>query len=161
MTQNEYNQHVKSYADGIYRFIYHQINDQETARDVVQDAFERLWVNKDKVEAGKVKSYLFTTAYHRMIDIIRKNKRISSMEDVAFVEPMSRVAQPDLHDLLYKGLAQLTEMQKTVLLLRDLEGYDYREIGNITGLTESQVKVYIFRARNFMKKYIGNPTNII
>jgi len=39
--------------------------------------------------------------------------------------------------------------------LRDYEGYDYIEIGKITGLTESQVKVYIFRARNFLKNYIG------
>ncbi len=53
---------------------------------MVQDAFEKLWINKEKVQKGKVKSYLFTTAYHRMIDIIRKNKRISSMEDVNFID---------------------------------------------------------------------------
>jgi RNA polymerase sigma-70 factor (ECF subfamily) len=48
-----------------------------------------------------------------------------------------------------------------VLLLRDYEGYDYAEIGQITGLNESQVKVYIFRARTFLKNYIGKIEAVI
>jgi RNA polymerase sigma-70 factor (ECF subfamily) len=58
-------------------------------------------------------------------------------------------------------LEQLPEIQKTVLLLRDYEGYDYEEIGNITNLNASQVKVYIFRARTFLKNYIGRMESVI
>jgi RNA polymerase sigma-70 factor (ECF subfamily) len=43
-----------------------------------------------------------------------------------------------------------------VVLLRDYEGYNYQEIGELTNLSESQVKVYIYRARLFLKKYIGS-----
>jgi RNA polymerase sigma factor (sigma-70 family) len=56
---------------------------------------------------------------------------------------------------------KLPDMQKTVLLLRDYEGYDYAEIGKITNLSESQVKVYIFRARKEMKKYLVSIDLII
>jgi RNA polymerase sigma-70 factor (ECF subfamily) len=52
-------------------------------------------------------------------------------------------------------LSRLPEIQKTVLLLRDYEGYNYDEIGEMTNLSSSQVKVYIFRARKSMKQYIG------
>ena len=56
---------------------------------------------------------------------------------------------------------KLPEIQKSVILLRDYEGYDYLEIGKITNLTESQVKVYIFRARAFLKSYIGKLEVVI
>jgi RNA polymerase sigma-70 factor (ECF subfamily) len=67
----------------------------------------------------------------------------------------------DIKEILNQGLEQLPEIQKTVLLLRDYEGYDYLEIGEITQLTESQVKVYIFRARTFLKNYIGKVEAVI
>ena len=67
----------------------------------------------------------------------------------------------DLKEILNEALSRLPEIQKTVILLRDYEGYDYAEIGEITNLTESQVKVYIFRARTFLKNYIGKMEVVI
>ncbi len=67
----------------------------------------------------------------------------------------------DLKEVLNEGLNKLPEIQRTVILLRDYEGYNYAEIGEIAGLTESQVKVYIFRARGFLKEYIGKMENVI
>jgi RNA polymerase sigma-70 factor (ECF subfamily) len=58
-------------------------------------------------------------------------------------------------------MQQLPEIQKSVLLLRDYEGYSYDEIGDLTNLSTSQVKVYIFRARKFMKTYIGKMEVVI
>jgi len=60
----------------------------------------------------------------------------------------------DLKEILDEAVAKLPEIQRSVLLLRDYEGYSYDEIGEMTGLNESQVKVYIFRARSFLKSYI-------
>ncbi|HFB61480.1 MAG TPA: RNA polymerase sigma factor, partial [Bacteroidetes bacterium] len=67
----------------------------------------------------------------------------------------------DLKEVLDKAVEQLPEIQRSVVLLRDYEGYSYREIGQITGLSESQVKVYIFRARLFLKKFIGKPEVVL
>ena len=60
-----------------------------------------------------------------------------------------------------EALSKLPEIQKNVVLLRDYEGYDYAEIGNITGLSESQVKVYIFRARQTLKDYLVGVEKVI
>ena len=59
------------------------------------------------------------------------------------------------------ALNLLPEIQKAVITLRDYEGYSYEEIGKITDLNESQVKVYIYRARLFLKQYIGSPERVI
>jgi len=62
---------------------------------------------------------------------------------------------------LNKAVDKLPEIQKSVVLLRDYEGCSYEEIGKITHLTESQVKVYIYRARVFLKNYIGSLDRVI
>lgn len=161
MTVEEYNQSVETYADGIYRFIVKNLRDEEYAHDIVQDTFEKLWVNLANVNGEKVKSYLFTTAYHTMIDYIRRRKRIEHHEDA----PDHKIAETghysDLQEILHEAIAKLPEIQRSVVLLRDYEGYSYEEIGKITELTESQVKVYIYRARVFLKNYIGSMETVI
>ncbi|RLD49112.1 MAG: RNA polymerase sigma factor, partial [Bacteroidetes bacterium] len=67
----------------------------------------------------------------------------------------------DLKEVLDEALKKLNEVQRSVILLRDYEGYSYQEIGEITGLSESQVKVYIYRARVFLKNYIVSPEHVI
>jgi len=77
MREIEFNQCVDECANSVYRFILKNIGQVEDAQDIVQTAFEKLWVNRDKVEPLKAKSYLFTVAYHQMIDHIRKEKKLS------------------------------------------------------------------------------------
>jgi RNA polymerase sigma factor (sigma-70 family) len=161
MTAEQYNESVELYADGLYRFILKSIRDDDKAKDIIQDSFEKLWVRIEDVNYEKVKSYLFSTAYHTMIDLIRKEKRITTMEGINH-EAFTDVQQsPDLQKVLHDAVSRLPEIQKTVVLLRDYEGYSYEEIGEITGLNESQVKVYIFRARAFLKNYIGSMETVI
>ncbi len=71
MTEKEYNECVNLYADNVYRFIVKNLRHEENAKDVVQTAFEKLWMNRETVENERSKSYLFTVAYHQMIDHIR------------------------------------------------------------------------------------------
>jgi RNA polymerase sigma-70 factor (ECF subfamily) len=66
-----------------------------------------------------------------------------------------------LKEVLRDALDKLPEIQKSVIMLRDYEGYDYKEIGEITNLSESQVKVYIYRGRVALKEYIGSLSNVI
>ena len=160
MTEKEYNTSVDLHAKPLFRFIFKNLNVREDAENIVQDSFESLWLNKDKVEFSKSKSWLFTTGYRKMIDGIRKNKKIVEMPDF-IKEKGNSSAQPDLKSIVNSALEKLPEIQKTVIMLRDYEGYDYAEIGKITNLNESQVKVYIFRARQTLKNYLVNLENII
>lgn len=124
------------------------------AEDLVQISFERLWKNKKKVNVEKAKSYLFTIGYRAMIDFFRKQNKECSMNVVPEVIVGSTSANFELKEWLHCGLNSLTEQQRSLVLLRDYEGYSYQEIGDITSLTESQVKVYLFRARKALKEYI-------
>ena len=161
MTVEEYNTSVDYYSDGIYRFILRNIKDKDTARDIVQDSYEKLWRKINQVSYESVKSYLFTTAYHTMIDYIRKNRRKESLGDTVTDHLINSEQYNDLQEILHEALDRLSEIQRSVILLRDYEGYSYQEIGEITGLTESQVKVYIYRGRVYLKNYIGKLEYIL
>jgi RNA polymerase sigma-70 factor (ECF subfamily) len=127
----------------------------------VQDTYEKLWLKVSDVASTNAKSYMFTTAYHTMIDRIRKDKRLSEMTATR-EQTLSHTRQySDLKEVLDEALTKLTDTQRSLILLRDYEGYSYAEIGEITGLNESQVKVYIFRARGILKNYIGALENVI
>ncbi len=156
MTVNDYNSCVNQHADAVYRFILKNIRDKEKARDLVQDSFEKLWMNVDQVAAGKAKSYLFTTAYHKMIDQTRLDKRMAAWDDGHTMGWSHSEQYSDAMEKLNQGVTRLPPDQRSVLMLRDYEGYSYKEIAEITGLTEAQVKVYIYRARVFLKEYIGS-----
>ncbi|MFW6227764.1 MAG: RNA polymerase sigma factor [Bacteroidota bacterium] len=161
MTAEEYNISVDEYADNLYRFVLKNVRSEDGARDIVQDTYEKLWIKKDTVSFEKVKSYLFTTAYHRFIDVHRKESRMSDFEEVNPGQYAHSQQYSDIKEILNEAVEKLPGIQKTVILLRDYEGYSYQEIAEITGLNESQVKVYIFRGRVFLKKYIGNLEAVI
>jgi RNA polymerase sigma-70 factor (ECF subfamily) len=161
MTEKEYNECVTLYADNVYRFILKNLRQEEDARDVVQTAFEKLWRNRQGVDPEKSKSYLFTIAYHQMIDHLRKTKRVQLRDE--FREE-ARVSDKPVHQLkktLEVALSRLNETQRSLVLLKDYEGYSYGEIGLITGLNESQVKVYLHRARIQLKNYLVSMENLI
>ena len=161
MTIGEYNRAVDAYADNLYRFVLKNLRDEYCSSDIVQDTFEKLWVKLETVDVAKVKTYLFTTAYHTLIDHIRKEKRYT-VYDEGMPETGSTSGQyTDLTEILERAVLQLPEDQRSVLMLRDYEGYSYRDIAEITGLNETQVKVYIYRARVFLKNYIGKLERVI
>lgn len=162
MSEKEYNECVTQYADNVYRFIVKNLRHEENARDVVQSSFEKLWVNREQVENARCKSYLFTVAYNQMIDHIRKEKRVVLKDE--FREDTGGVARrvtPNLKQALEKALARLNETQRSLVLLKDYEGYSYEEIAQITDLNISQVKVYLHRARIQLKNYIVDPENVV
>ncbi len=131
------------------------MRDEDEARDVVQDTFEKVWLKASEVSFEKAKSYLFTTAYRIMLERIRKKKRQEPIDNsLRVVAGSSKDPEFDLKRVLNEAIAKLPEDQRSVIMLRDYEGYSYEEIGRITGLNESQVKVYIFRARVFLKNYL-------
>lgn len=161
MTTAEYNSCVELYADNVYRFILKNCKDEELAKDVIQDAFEKMWNKKATIESDKARSYLFTTAHHTLIDAIRKNKYSAVWEDSHENNFYHEQQYSDINEILEKALATLPAIQRSAILLRDYEGYSYDEIGQITGLNESQVKVYIYRARVALKEYIGQLERVI
>lgn len=162
MDEKQYNECVNLYADRVYRFVLKNLRNEEDARDVVQSSFEKLWKNRLQVDVLKSKSFLFTIAYHQMIDFIRKSKKIS-LKDEFPENTASSNFQPTQHvrKILEMALDRLSETQKSLVMLKDYEGYSYEEVGNITGLSSSQVKVYLHRARIQLRNFLVSPENIL
>jgi RNA polymerase sigma factor (sigma-70 family) len=161
MTEKDYNECVTNYADNVYRFILKNIRHEEDARDIVQTAFEKLWKGRHEVDAVKCRSYLFTIAYHQMIDHLRRTKKTQLRGEFREETRLADRQTPNLKKTLELALSRLNETQRSLVLLKDYEGYSYQEIGQITGLNESQVKVYLHRARIQLKNYLVSLENII
>jgi RNA polymerase sigma factor (sigma-70 family) len=161
MTVKEYNRSVEEYADPVYRFIRGNLKDEQRANDIVQDSYEKLWRRVAEIDYAVVKSWLFTTAYNNMIDIIRKEKRIITLEPDHENELIYESHYSDLNEILNEALMRLPEQQKISVMLRDYEGYSYKEISEITGLSEANVKINIYRGRIALKNYIGKIETVI
>ncbi len=153
MTTTEYNKCVDCYSDNIYRFVLKQIRDDSAAQDVVQDTFLRVWRRVDDVDFKTAKSYLFKIANNLIVDRFRSKKNVVDLDDVVELGAYSE-DYSDVMEQVESALQQLPQVQKSVLMLRDYEGYSYQEIGEIINLSQSQVKVYLFRARKKMKDYL-------
>ena len=161
MTEKEYNDCVTLYADNVYRFIVKNLRHEEDARDVVQTAFEKLWINRTAVDNTKSKSYLFTVAYNQMIDHLRKVRRVYLRDEFKAEARVHDRPINNVKAILQEALNKLSETQRSLVLLKDYEGYSYEEIGKITGLSSSQVKVYLHRTRIQLKEYIVKIENVI
>ncbi len=161
MTEREYNECVHQYADNVFRFIVKNLRHEEDAKDIVQSAFEKLWLHRESVETGKSKSYLFTVAYNQMIDHLRKAKRVRLQDDFTGDSRVTNTPMPQMRKALNDALNRLNEVQKSLVMLKDYEGYSYEEISTITGLNEGQVKVYLHRARLALRNYLVSPENVM
>lgn len=156
MNGTEYNLCVDQLSDRVYRFALKSLKDEDRSQDIVQDCFEKLWLKKENVAFEKAKSYLFTSAYHAMVDFWRREKFRGEANNLEQSHSYEQEQYSGLRPVINRALDKLPEIQRTVLLLRDYEGYDYAEIGQICDLSDSQVKVYIYRARLAMKNYLGS-----
>ena len=96
-----------------------------------------------------------------MIDGIRRDKKSADFEQVKEAQLGFISNYSDLNEKLHEALDTLPTDQKSVILLRDYEGYSYDEIAEITNLNLSQVKVYIYRGRIALKKYIGKIETLL
>lgn len=152
MNTNEYNEAVDLWSDRVFGYVLKLVRDTALAEDIVQDVYEKLWKRKEDVLYEKAKSYLFTSAYHAVVDWSRREShRRSVFTEAAIVE---QDHSHELKNLIDEGLEQMSLQHKQLILLRDYEEYSYAEIGEITGLSESMVKVSLFRARKQLKEFI-------
>ena len=156
MTAKEYNDGVALWADDAMRFAVRCGGSRADSQDAVQEACASLWSHRERVEAGRGKSFLLSATYRRLMHLFR-HRRVE--RDYASVQsPDDFAGQPDerfdLREAIERSLGTLPEVQRAILQLRDVEGYSYAEIGDTLGLNGDQVQVYLFRARVAMRKQL-------
>lgn len=157
MNEQEYILAAKKYREELYRFAVRYTGDGDSAWDIVQDALVTMWQHCDTVQPSQAKGYLVRTMYHKLVDQHRRvecfnrNKQAFVPEEI--YTPHDNFVYDDETQL---ALDHLTDLQRTVLLLKDVEGYHYKEIAQITGMEESQVTGLLYRARiEFKKQYLA------
>jgi RNA polymerase sigma-70 factor (ECF subfamily) len=153
MTKDDFIICAKQFTPNLLRFSKRVAGSAMEAEDIVQECFEVLWKNRDKVEMKSAKSYLFSVAHKKIIDTFRADVKMENFESV-FTELIGKQDETDDQQLVQLAINQIPALYKELLTLRDLESYSYKEIEEITHLTEAQVKVYLFRARKAIKEKI-------
>jgi RNA polymerase sigma-70 factor (ECF subfamily) len=162
LKRHEYNSVVREHSNKLYGYALKFLRNEEDAQDIVQDVFEKLWINRKKVEVMKAKSWMFTTAHNAMLNLINRKQRIQFYGNESI--PEKTIKEFNLFEsgqVVERAVNILPPIQKSIILLRDLEGYSYEEIGEILNLSSSQVKVYLFRARNKIKKQLKGLTELV
>ena len=155
MKKHEYNVVIDELSAQLYRYAFHFLRNQEDAKDIIQDVFEKMWLNRKTIDLETVKPWLYRCTHNAMVNFIVKKSRTSYMSN----QELPNATTPfdssfESMQIVDRMVSILPPTQKSIILLRDIEGYTYKDIGLILDLSASQVKVYLFRARMKIKKQL-------
>ncbi len=161
MQIEEFNHIVDRLKDKMLRLAFRIVKNQEEAKDVVQDALVKIWKVKDKISTvDNVDAYCMMITRNIGIDKIRGRKMETTDIDDHY-DIKSNTANPERLSIVRDQLRQVREVisalpdnHRTVLELRDIDGYSYKEVSQITGYSIDKVKVYLHRARLKLKEQI-------
>ena len=139
----------------MYRLALRITLSSQEAEDVVQDVIIILWNTRDHLDTvDNLEAYALRMTRNLALD--RQRMRVNQIESLDAIkeQPLAddtRGEQQEQVESVRTAMRQLPEKQRSVMQLRDFEGYSYKEIAEMLSITEDQVKVNLFRARQFIK----------
>lgn len=140
----------QSYAPQVHRFALFLCGDATLADDITSEAFVRAWTARGKIREATVKAYLFTIARNLYRDHLRRNHRLTELEE-SLPDPAVGLASRTEHkaelETVMAALRKLSEVDRAALLMRAQEGMSYEEIAQALDLPVTTVKVKVHRAR--------------
>ncbi|HJC92627.1 MAG TPA: sigma-70 family RNA polymerase sigma factor [Candidatus Phocaeicola excrementigallinarum] len=148
--------------DKLFRLALRITFDSSEAEDIVQDTLIKVWDKRDEwQQIESIESYCMTITRNLAIDRSQKmearNMELTpeAQEMPDTLTPEKLFEQDEQLRLIHQAINSLPEKQRTIVQLRDIEGKSYKEIAEILGITEEQVKVNLFRARQRIKTEIN------
>ena len=145
--------------DKLFRLALRITLDRAEAEDVVQDTMIRVWNKRDEwSQFESVEAYCLTVAKNLAIDRSQKkeaqNVELTSdmAEEVDLSGPYEQLVNDERMKIIHRLINELPEKQRLIMQLRDIEGESYKDIAKVLHLTEEQVKVNLFRARQKVKQ---------
>jgi len=154
-----FNALVETHQDHLFALVVRMVPDRDQASDVVQEAFFSAYRHLASFRGGSVRSWLGRIAINAAMDIQRARRRrpvqpYPELEDETWQPPAPSTAEPELTAIaaersraLAGALAGITPDQRAAIVLFDIEGYDYQEIADLTGVSLGTVKSRIHRGR--------------
>ncbi|CDC25412.1 sigma-70 region 4 family [Prevotella sp. CAG:386] len=160
MKEISFRNDVLPLKDKLFRLALRITLNREEAEDIVQDTLIKVWNSRDKwQQLDSIEAYSLTIARNLSLDRIKKmENQNGSLEDEkterpdTTSNPSERMIQKDKLDIVKRMIDELPEKQRSCIQLRDIEGKAYKDIALILGITEEQVKINIFRARQTIKQ---------
>lgn len=160
MKEISFRNDVLPLKDKLFRLALRITLNREEAEDIVQDTLIKVWNSRNKwQQLDSIEAYSLTIARNLSLDRIKKmENQNGSLEDEkterpdTTSNPSERMIQKDKLDIVKRMIDELPEKQRSCIQLRDIEGKAYKDIALILGITEEQVKINIFRARQTIKQ---------
>ena len=159
MREVNFKNDVLPLKDLIYRLALRITLNNEDAEDIVQDSLIRIWNELKTKDIDNIKAFAITVCRNHALDLVEKKERRnvsfdSESHDSADYNqsPDRLLEQKEQMASLNRLIDGLPEKQRTAIQLRDIEGRTYKEIAVVMGISEADVKVNIFRARQKIKE---------
>ncbi len=162
---------VKRFKDPLMNFVYRFVGDRDASTDIVQDTMIKFYLNKDSYQSiAKFSTWIYTIAGNlAKNELKRRNRRsmlsisnsddddfILQIEDKKFVAP-DRAADNEIKsEIVQKALMRVKPVYREMIVLRDIEGFSYEEIVEMTGISIGTVKSRINRGRAQLQKMLKN-----
>ncbi|HEY7600218.1 MAG TPA: sigma-70 family RNA polymerase sigma factor [Candidatus Limnocylindrales bacterium] len=168
-----FNQLVVVYQDYLFALVVRVVGDREAAADAVQEAFFSAYRNLDRFRGDSFRSWLTRIALNAATDVLRLRKRkpadpFPEWEDEAWQPPAPDVEGPERQAVLRsrsrviaQALNEITHDQRTAIVLYDVEGYDYQEIADMTGVSLGTVKSRIHRGRLALRELLEGEMELL
>jgi len=167
MSLETFNEQVLPLKDRLYRFSLRIVKDSQEAEDVVQDIMIKVWNKRDEwTNWSSMEAMCMTMTRNLSIDRTRsKHRKAGQMPDHYDAPdqsqtPVQQAVSRDMMSYIQEIIDQLPEKQKSIIQLREIEGYSYKEIADLLNLPLSQVKINVHRARLFLKKELLKSRDI-
>ena len=155
----QYRQAIDRHRQRIFSFAHYSLRTREDAEDVTQEVFIKLWQHWQKIDREKVGAWLMRVAHNAVIDHVRKHKNATTLVD-DYVDVEERGREEDagsdrdedrFKHRLMEVIKTLDDPFRSIIIMRDIQGLSYAEIRESLDMSESQVKVYLHRARRKLR----------
>ncbi len=157
MKSDDYRRVVADQKDRVFRYAAYLVRNTEDARDIAQEALLRMWENRQKIASdAAARVWLMRTAHNLAMDKLRQRRArpeaepevLDTMQDEAVpIDPQRRVESEELGRRIAEALMHLPERDRSILMLREVEGLSYEQISRIQGLSLGTLKGALHRAR--------------
>ena len=164
-----YEEIIKKYENKVCGIIYHMIKNQNDVEDLAQEVFIKVYKNLSKFKGdSSLYTWIYKITVNLCLDEVKKRKNIIYLDEKLEVEdgelerelPSSDKTQVELYEekelkeKLHKCIGKLPEKQSVMIVLRDIKGFSYEEISEITSVKLGTVKSQINRARLKLKELL-------
>jgi len=155
---------AEEYAGPVFTYVRYSLRHQEDAEDITQEVLVRLWKHHAHIEPSRVRAWVMQVARNLVIDSARRRRARPAVFDAVPVAdalaapapgtPETETERRELRELLEEAIAELTEPQRSIVVMREIQGLSYEEIAGGLNMPLGTIKVYLHRARRKLREAV-------